>query len=441
MPFDVKKGIGTAAHAAIAFMAAKKAGPEAVSAYMYGVQLEQRRRALEQQKQSQVDYTRQRQDTLDQRVEADRQWTRERQTEADRRAEEGLQTRRMEAATSEFVPTLPEVANEYGDPVEAENQAFAQSARTAARFNLPADALSGLIPNMAPPITKAAKRDAAGLLAAARAGTKGSGPLDDTNISWHFDAMTKPLQAALIARGHVAGSPVKPSALNALYGGPVHPQTGAPSFSQIDPEATTTGSFDAHFLDVLAAEESTLGRPVSRAERAALRLKARRAYELADTRPATEPAGIRAQRVANLRDRLYNEIADGNVLSPDLLGEIQTLGLDPTAEERRARLAYNEDVNELERGMRPTRDAYGVEEDPAAVEARRERARRALRRNGGNPPPAPAGGGRGAGPGSAGTADQTVTRTELKAVAQRMGMSEAQAEQQAVARGLQVVER
>jgi hypothetical protein len=440
MPIDLKQGITTAAQAAMVYLAARKDGPEAVAALMQGVQQEKRRRALEQRQQHQLDYTRQRQDTLDQRVEADRQWTRERQTEADRRAEEGLQTRRMEAATSEFVPTLPAVANEYGDPVEAENQALAQSARTAARFNLPADALSGLIPNMATPITKAAKRDAAGLLAAARAGTKGSGPLDDTNISWHFDAMTKPLQAALSARGHVPGTPVKPSALNALYGGPVHPQTGAPSFSQIDPEAATTGSFDAHFLDVLAAEESTLGRPVSRAERAALRLKARRAYELTDNRPATVPASQRTQRVANLRDRLYNEIADGNVLNPDLLGEIQALGLDATAEERRARLAYNEDVNELERGMRPTRDAYGVEEDPTEVESRRARARQALRRNGGNPPPA-SGGGRGSGSGPAGTGGNTITRQELKAAAQRMGITEQAAEQGYVTRGFRVVER
>lgn len=80
---------------------------------------------------------------------------------------------------------------------------------------------------------------------------------------------------------------VKPSQLRAMFS-PAMGQGGQPAVPIVkDPEAASGGSFDAQFADVLAGEEAKLKRPLTRTEKATLRLKAKTDYDAANNNPKT----------------------------------------------------------------------------------------------------------------------------------------------------------
>lgn len=86
------------------------------------------------------------------------------------------------------------------------------------------------------------------------------------------------------------GKQIKYHDLVALTGLQAQTDTGAMTPPDpIDPESKTTGSFDAQFNDVLSAKETTIGRKLSAAERANLRLTEKKKYDAANDRPTQGP--------------------------------------------------------------------------------------------------------------------------------------------------------
>lgn len=87
-----------------------------------------------------------------------------------------------------------------------------------------------------------------------------------------------------------AFGPIKPADLRSLFEMPAFDPAGMPAQPPAppDPEAKTLGSFDAHFGDVLGAEEAKLGRKLTRTERVPIRLKAKKDYDASNDRPLRE---------------------------------------------------------------------------------------------------------------------------------------------------------
>ena len=416
--------------AVMALMAAKSAGPQGYSAFMRGLE-ESRARKQQLTRQTMLDGRagELHQANLDNiRADNTRQTAR-------------LEMEKARGVTSELDRSIRSVAAnpDIEDPIAAENALLQRmsSANVAAGFE--PDRSTALIPNMAPLVHKGAKADARALLDGLAASGRRYGQKFDDQITVTWAGISPRLRQALVALGHPDGKDVKPSQIEQVFGY-VLP---APVSPHARPRSDFDEFFEQEYLPAEIERRTTEGvaDELTATERRDLRLKAREAWNRSGAlgsaagRPR-QPArtGLTpTQRLSVLRDRAYSHIVNNEKFDPKLIAELTSAGLDPIAEEQRARQKYNTALAAAERSLRPVQGRYGEPEDPAAVEERRERAREMLRGRSGGPAPSQ---GRAAAP----SAGQTITTAEVRAIAQKMGITEQQAREEYRKRKFLIVE-
>ena len=203
-----------------------------------------------------------------------------RNVEADnQRAEAQLALQRISAARGEGNQALealaqaPETYLPPGtDPLQAQNQLVIEQFKAQQAYGVPAGTPQAPLPNMTQLVSEGKKRRAKA----------------------RYDAIVKSMfggneAAAMQAyardvMGEFQG--MTPADIRGVFSTPMVTAAGQPVTPITkDPESTAVGGFDAHFADVLAAEEERQQRPLTRTEKAQLRLKARKDYQQADDRP------------------------------------------------------------------------------------------------------------------------------------------------------------
>lgn len=230
---------------------------------------------------------------------------------------------------------------------DAQNQLAESLFQLTQSAGAPASAARGLLPNMSGLIAERDKKHYREALEKVTKDPRYAGVVTTPE----FDQLTiKDRKGQLIKVGDV----------KAQLGEQVTDPSGFPvPGAAVDPEAKTAGSFDAQFADVLAAAEEKAGRKLTRTEKAALRLKAKDAFEKAGDRaanaprvryqvaPVTNPDGTTglvrinmetgdASRVALPEGAAAGKPTDAQRLSADFLG--RTTAADQTATSFEAKL-------------------------------------------------------------------------------------------------------
>lgn len=260
---------------AMAFMAAKQGGPQASAALMQGWQQAAMRRQQLGVRQQELDRQMrldQRQTQLDQQAEEDRAFRRSDVNADNARADLQFKQQQFQQALALIDKASAFQAENAVDPTQAENAVMQQAQSAAQMYGLPPDQLTGFVPNLSPKLLARKKREAQALYERAekRYNPKGQHPEWETSITLKTEAF----------------GDVTPATLREMYQAPAVTQTGEPAVPPaVDPEAASMGSFDAHFADVLATEEATRGAPLGRAERAALRVRAKKEYDATNDKP------------------------------------------------------------------------------------------------------------------------------------------------------------
>jgi hypothetical protein len=284
MPFDIRKLIEMAP---LIVGATKPGSPEA-AAMMRGFMRAQQQRRQQGMEDQQLQEQRAVRESQMANMSAD-----------NRRADEALQMQREQAGfqreqagigrLEKFREAAKERAGELiggadlntspADP-GLQNQIALDQFNLANQYGVPG-AQSTTLPNVSAPISMRKKNKAKEIY-------------EQAKKTYGDEAMAS--DAITIKTGELFGD-MKPSQLRTLYELPAvqAPTAGAVSAAGEPPlarpfiadrEASTPGSFDAQFADVLAAEEERLKRKLTRTEKAQLRLRTKGSYEAAGRAPA-----------------------------------------------------------------------------------------------------------------------------------------------------------
>lgn len=226
MPLDLKHVGGQAAQAAQAalmFLAAKKAGPQAVAAMMQGV-AHAREQARLQQHQTAQD---QRQQMLDQSTLQTQQMSRDNMQATNQLAQQKFQSEQQQGAMGsldKYAQTFADPNNPVSDPTQAENAVMQRAATMASLQGKAPDTYTGLVPNMGPIVTGKKKKQAEDLYAKAE---KLYGPEAMAN-----DTITLKSEAF---------GDVKPSALRAMFAPQATDQAGQAAMPYVKPTPQPNG--------------------------------------------------------------------------------------------------------------------------------------------------------------------------------------------------------
>jgi len=256
MPFDLKQTGGMAAKMALAFLAAKQAGPQAAAAFLQGIQHQQTALDAQAKQDTQQQFLNDRllrQDT--QAAENQRLTQADRVADNQRQADE-FRVRQMSAASGaldSYGQTFSDPAS-TADPVQAENAMMSRGTALSSAFGLAPDALSGFVPNMTPIVTARQKKQAKDLYdrAEKRYNAKGENPDWETSIT--------------LQTGEQFGD-VTPAKLRALFEAPAVDASGAPA----KPSGPVTAPrYDAKQQTVIDAFVEKNGRQPSAQEKVEL---------------------------------------------------------------------------------------------------------------------------------------------------------------------------
>ena len=264
MPMNLKQGLGTAAQAAMAFLAAQKAGPLAAAAFLQGIQQANAQAAEGEQEQTR--FASQEARLANQEGRADflagetqrmNDATLARQGQTDKREALDRLLAFREKRTGELAST-------YDDPLAAQNTLAGEVAMMGQELGTTPGVGQGL-PNMAGLITKRMKADAAEWMKGVQAAAaRNKVDYSDETFGQPWDLVPPSLQKALLATGHPEGQAVKMSEVERIAGFDI-------SGPKIGTKTTTPGSFE----DYLGAD------PARRTEIESARKK----YMQADDRP------------------------------------------------------------------------------------------------------------------------------------------------------------
>lgn len=185
---------------ALAMLAARQGGPEALAAFQGGMQQRQ-----------QDEDARMRQAQMDEERRAQQQAMADRALRDDQRADEAARMQRLQSALSYLDTYGQQQAATALDPVAAENAMLGRASSLENMFGVPQGQLAGAIPNMTPAISARKKKLAQELYERAE---KVYGP--EAMATDNITLTTEPF------------GNVKPSQLRALFVAPAVSQTGAP---------------------------------------------------------------------------------------------------------------------------------------------------------------------------------------------------------------------
>jgi hypothetical protein len=185
---------------ALAMLAAKQGGPEALAAFQGGM--------LQRQQEEEA---RQRQAQMDEERRAQQQAITDRSLRDDQRADDAAKMQRLQAALGYLDSFGRQQADTATDPVVAENAMLGRATSLESMFGVPQGQLAGAVPNLTPAISARKKKLAQELYERAEK-TYGPEAMATDNITLTTEAF-----------GHV-----KPSQLRALFVAPAISQDGAP---------------------------------------------------------------------------------------------------------------------------------------------------------------------------------------------------------------------
>lgn len=292
---------------ALGIIAARQ-GPQALAGFQGGVRESQARShdlATQQQaleRQAQLDEERRQQQATQ---EARAQREEQRGIEAEERG-------RVQSAMTAYDRYIASIGETATDPVAAENQILARGVGLENALGLKPGQLSPFVPDMGPVITNREKRAAQEFVEALPKNKlyegyfqspEGLAELDNITVAWR-------------------GGQKKVGELRAIAGMTIPPKIATPR-----PDLPDTTE-ESHIADALAIAEEQKGAPLTRTERAQVRLKAVEEFgriRIAGSGPsASEQRTVLRDRQADLRAQLRDALEFPNEQKPGTLKRLAT---------------------------------------------------------------------------------------------------------------------